>query len=212
MDKYRAIYCVFLLISLILSVVCKKQEKGLEIFPVLLSISLVSEIITEIFNRCGIQYQLVYHIYIPLEYCLWSFYFYQVNEKAIVRKIIMYAVPSFALFCLIISSFVLTTAKFPTIQLNMEGILLVFMTTYTIFTIQIRNNISIFSRPVFWVCVAVLVYYSSIASFMSMYNLISDSMVHLLNPFKLYFLIFPNYFLYTGLSIAFVCSQRIKKL
>ncbi len=210
MDKAKLVYCCFILVSFILAAFCKKQEKGLFIFPVLLSFSLMVEIITIILEFYKLKYFYIYHIFIPVEYTLWISYFYFITDNAIIRKIILITIPVFSIFCLYITISIVSLKDFPTIQLNIEGILLIIIAIYTIFTIEIKKNVSLFSRPVFWICVGVIVYYSSISSYMGFYNFIVKNKIHLLN-LKFYFLIIPNYILYTCLSIAFICSNRIKK-
>ena len=211
MDNFRLIYYCLLLLSLILSIAVKKYEKELTVFPYLLGASLFADILTLLLSYNEINFYIVYHFYIPIEYVFWIYYFYAINDKKIVKKVLLYSVPTFMLLCLFVSINLTQIDGFPNIQLNIEGILLIIVATYSIFTIEIKKNISVFSRPVFWVCVAVLIYYTSISPFTALYNFILESKGHLYKVFKLYLQFIPNYILYICLSIAFICSNRIKK-
>jgi hypothetical protein len=199
-------------ICLVFSCLYGKAEKNLKIFPVLLFFSLFTEILSLFFVFHKVEYLFLYHLYVPIEYSLWAYYFYLAINKKLIKKIIISTIPLFIIFSFTISC-IIGFKKFSTLQINMEGLLLITWAVICIFSIEINKGteISIFLRPVFWICVAVLIYYSSTFSFTSIYNFIFESKKELLTVLRLYFLIVPNCIFYTCLSIAFICSQVIKK-
>jgi hypothetical protein len=211
MDISRYIYLCLLIISFLLSLFAFNKEKRLRFFPFLLGIALITEGITQLIFNSKINFNFIYHIYIPLEYSLWAGYFYLSIDIQKIKKIILFTIPIFIALSVFISFKIVSWHKFPTLQLNIEGILLVIWAVIAIFTIKVQQNKLIFSLPAFWICIGVLIYYTGIASFMSLYNLISAKNTELFIILRLYLLIIPNCILYTCLSIAFICSRRIKK-
>lgn len=208
--NYYILYFTCLGISWLLSIFLKKSEKGLFILPYLLSFALFVEIVTRVLVHFGLSHIYIYHLYIPLEYCLWAIYFYHVIPSGLVRKIIKISTPVFVISSLILSVTIVSFKAFPNLQLNIEGILLIVLAVISIFTIQI-NHVTLFFRPVFWICVGVLVYYCATFSFVGVYNYILDYKSSLFESFKIYLLVIPNCFLYTCIAISFICSHRIKK-
>jgi hypothetical protein len=211
MDKYRILYFCFLSISLVFAIFCKKNEKGIYIFPYLLGSTLLAELLTVLLSYYKLNFYIVYHFYIPLEYGMWGSYFYIVIDKVLVKKLVRLSIVLFTITSFFCSLTIAKFQHFPSLQLNIEGLLLIIWATFAIFTIEIKHNVGIFSRPIFWVCIAVLIFYSLISSFMGVYNFISKSRADLLKILQFFLLNIPNYILYTSLSIAFICSHRIKK-
>jgi hypothetical protein len=198
-------------VCLIISIVSYKNDKSLYVFVYLLSVSLTAELLTFILHKFKIDYNIIYHIYIPLEYCLWSFYFYLVIEPPKLKKIIIYSIPLFIFISIIFSLEIVSIQKYPNFQTNIEGILLIIWATFTIFNIEVKINLNIAKLPVFWICVAVLVYNCGIFSYIGVYNYICESRPSLTEGLKFYILNLLNYILYTLISIAFICSQKMKK-
>ena len=210
MDSSKIIYLCFLSISLLFAVFGKKREAGLKVFPYLLGISLFTEILAEVMAVYDLNYYLLYHFYVPIEYSMWGAYFYLTIDQKKIKQLILFSVFLFSGVCLFLSLKAVTIQKFPSVQLNIESILLVILAVVTIFTIKVEQNRSIFVRPVFWVCSGVLIYYTGITSFMGMYNFILVANKELLNLLRIYLLIVPNCILYTCLSIAFLCTMKMK--
>lgn len=198
-------------ICLIISIFSYKNERSLYVFPYLLSVSLLAELSTLLLLKLKLEYNIIYHFYIPLEYCLWSFYFYLVIKNSILKRIILYSIPTFVIISVVFSLEVVQIQKYPNFQTNIEGILLIIWATYTIFNIEVKANLNIARLPVFWICVAALVYNCGIFSYIGAYNYICESRPGLTNDLKFYILNLLNYFLYTLLSIAFICSQKTRK-
>jgi len=211
MDKFRILYYCLLLVSFILSVSVKKNELGLRVFPYLLATSLIAEISSQLLKLNGNNFYIIYHFYVPIEYALWAYYFYLINSKLFLKRILLISIPAFSLLCLIISINLTEVDKFPNIHLNIEGILLITIAAYTVFTIKAEKGKGLFSRSVFWISVAILIYHTIISPFIGLYNYVLESTDDLHAVLQLYLLYVPNYIFYTFLSIAFICSQRMKK-
>ena len=211
MDQLRIVYFLFLTISLILSIVCYKNDKSLYVFPFLLSAALLSDLLTLLFFKLNIDYNIIYHFYLPIEYSLLAFYFYLNINKKTIKKIILYSIPLFIIISMFFSLKLVDIQKFPNFQTNIEGLLLIIWATLTMFNIEVKANLNIVKLPVFWICVAVLIYNCGIFSYIGVYNYICETRVFLSNKLEFYILKILNYLLYTLFSIAFICSHKMKK-
>lgn len=207
----RIIYFGFMLISLILSLLAsRKKDKSLVVFPFLICMSILTELLVFWLNTINHSYNFIYHIYVPLEYFLISLYFILNTKKITTKKIITYSIPVYFLVCLILS-FLSSFQKHPGLQINLEGLLLIAWSIITIFSIEVKVNTVITSLPVFWICVALLIYHSGIFTFTGIYNYILENKSLLGSKLTFYTIQMSNYLLYICLSIAFICSLRTKK-
>jgi len=211
METSRIIYYCFLALSLTLSIFAYKKDKSLKIFPYLITTSLLTEILTPVLKYYNINSYFVYHFYIPIEYAFWAYYFFAISDSRNIKRILQYSVLLFLILCLLVSISFVKLDEYPNIQFNIEGIFLIIIAIYTIFTIKAEKKTSLFSQPVFWISVAILIYHTIISPFIGLYNYVLESTDDLHTVLKLYLLYVPNYILYTCLSIAFICSLRMKK-
>ncbi|NOU18405.1 MAG: hypothetical protein HOO91_12685 [Bacteroidales bacterium] len=206
----RNIYLTILFISLVLSIFSYKKDKALYLFPFLLSAALLSDIGASVLNHFKINYFFLYHIYLPIEYSLLAYYFYLTLRNILVKKIVLYSIPLFIIFSLMFSLKVVIISKYPNFQTIIECLLLVTWATMAIFTIEVKEDVSILSLPVFWICVAILVYQCGVFTFTGVFNFLLDTKPELLDKIKPYQIVL-NCIIYILYSIAFVCSHRIKK-
>ncbi len=211
MDKMRYIYFSFLVTSLILSIFCYKKDKALYVFPILLSVAFITEIAVLILWYYKKSFFFLYHIYLPIEYSLLAYYFYLTIDNPLVKKVILYSIPSFIMLSLMFTLEIVSSSKYPNFQTNIECFLLVIWSTITIFTIDVKEDINIISLPVFWVCTAVLIYHCGVFSYTGVFNYLMELKPELFNKLEFYVLKILNYILYTCLSIAFICSHRMKR-
>ena len=90
MKVQQIIYLSVLTISMVLSWWCNKGNKSLKLFPLLLSIAVLTEgIVNVAYFALGYtkeQYQPIYHVYIPIEYTLLASYFYLENFDNILQS------------------------------------------------------------------------------------------------------------------------------
>jgi len=206
----RNIYLTILFISLVLSIFSYKKDKALYLFPFLLSAALLSDLVATVLKYFGFNYFFLYHIYLPIEYSLLAYYFYLTIRNVRVKRAILYSIPMFIVFSLMFSLEVVLISKYPNFQTNIECLLLVVWATIAIFTIEVKEDVSILSLPVFWICVAILIYQCGIFTFTGMFNYLLKSKSDLFERLRSYHIVF-NCILYTLYSIAFICSHRTKR-
>lgn len=208
----QILYLTLLTISWLLSIWCYKKGKSIKIFPFLLSVSLLTEILVDIFYYIlHWEYSVIYHLYTPVEYALFShFFYYNLNNKAL-KKVLLLTIPSFLILSLFISFKIVGISKYVGMNDNLEGILLILWSIITLFSIEFNPEFSIIQLPVFWICVAVIIFHSGIFLFNGVY----DSLLAKKSPLAeiLHQMIIKNlnYVLYILFSIAFICSNRMKK-
>jgi len=211
MDNIKLIYFGFLLFSFFLSLIASiKKDTSLRIFSILLFLSILAEILVYTFHKNKLNYNLIYHLYVPIEYALISIYFILLTKNKTIKSIIKWSIPLYIAICIVISihnSF----QKHPGLQINLEGLLLITWSIITLFSIEVKINTIITSLPIFWICVALLIYHSGIFTFTGIYNYILENKTSLGSKLNLYILQLSNYLLYICLSIAFICSLRTKK-
>lgn len=211
MNTTRIIYFIFMLICFLLSLVAsKKRDKTLVVFPIVIFISILTEFLVIKLNSRHLNYNFIYHIYVPIEYVLLSLYFVFNTKSTSTKKIIIYSIPVYLILCLILS---LQTSfqKHPGIQINLEGLLLITWSVITLFSIEVKINTVITSLSIFWICVALLIYHSGIFTFTGIYNYIIEKKTLLGSKLSFFIIQMSNYLLYICLSIAFICSLRTKK-
>lgn len=210
MIPMRLIYLIILFISLVLSIFCYKKDKALRVFPYLLSIALLSDIGTTILNHFKINYFILYHIYLPIEYTLLSLYFYFTIRNGVVKRAILYSIPLFIILSILFTLKIVVISKYPNFQTNIECLLLIIWATITIFTIEVKEDVSIVALPVFWISVGVLTYQCGVFPFTGVFNSLFEPKHVLFDKLRPYQIVL-NYILYIFYSIAFLCSHRMRK-
>jgi hypothetical protein len=210
MDISTIIYFGILFFAFIISIFVKKRENSMRIFPFLLFTSLIAEILAHLSLSKEVNY-LFYHLYAPIDYIFWAFYFYFTIKIRIVKKAIIVSIPVFIIICILCSLKYITFTEYPNFQLNIEGLLLVIWSVIAIFNIEYDEDVRIISKPVFWICVSLLIYNCVTFSFIGFRGYIEENKKDLVEIMMLFLLKIPNYLLYLGLSVAFICSHKITK-
>lgn len=210
MFNIRIIYFILLIVCLVLSIFAnRKNDRSLIIFPYLLSISIVAEILVYTFHSQKLNHNLIYHLYVPVEYAFLATYFYLNAKNLSVKKVILYSIPAYVFIGIVFSIFTKMN-NHPAFLINLEGLFLITWAVVTLFSIDARGGNKITDLPVFWICVAILIYHSGIFTFTGIYNYINEQRTGLGIKLNLYILQISNYILYICLSIAFICSHRTK--
>jgi hypothetical protein len=208
----QILYLASISISLVLSIWCYKGEKSLKVFPYLLSLSLVTEIIVDIcYFILDIDYHVFYHIYTPLEYFLFALYFYIYHKSKIAKTLIVVSIIIFTLLSIFISNEIININVHPGLNDNVEGFFLIILSSFTLLTINFNPKISIMNLPVFWICLAILIFHSGVFLFNGLYNYLVTKKSEIAQPLHQIIIKNFNYLLYILFSIAFICSNRMKK-
>ena len=100
---------------------------------------------------------------------------------------------------------------FPSFQYNISGFLLTIFSIIVLFTLPVKIDIPITRRPIFWFCVAFVIFYPSQFILNGFINYIEKYKPGILIdlPDIVYFGL--NYLLYILLIIGFLCLKQTKK-
>jgi hypothetical protein len=211
MDKFKILYYGLLFLCFLLSFMAnRKADKSMIIFPFLLFTSIMAELSVYLIHAHKGNYSLVYHIYVPLEYLLFAYYFYLNNRSQLAKKLILYSMPVY-LVASITYSIIASVHIHPGFQINLEGFFLILWAILSLFSLEAKEGNKINALPIFWICVAVLIYHSGIFTYTGIYNYIIEQKSSLGAKLNLYILQISNYILYICLSIAFICSHQTKR-
>jgi hypothetical protein len=113
-----------------------------------------------------------HHLYAPTEYCFLAamFSFWQPNPKA--RKLILLSIPVFVLISIISIILLRHLTLLNDFTASLASALYVIISLYTLIKIQEDDKGSILKDYRFWICAAVMVYYSAALAYFAFLNLI----------------------------------------
>lgn len=206
--KLIYVYYTLLVACFIVSLFHLKVYK-VRLLMILLSVSIVTEAIFEVARRTSIHAKLfsVYHIFTIIEYTLITLILRTgvLNKK--LKKIMLLSIPAFAIFSLCVSFSGDYIFKYPSINTNIETLLIIAWCLFSFFYIEPDEKISIYKRPDFWVCLAFFIYFSGTISINGVYNYLTahKSLV----AAQLYDIINSsfNYLMYIFLIFGIICYR-----
>lgn len=211
---YQIIYLSLLTLSSLLSIWLCDYRTSMKVFPIVLSISWITEVVVSIsyYVFCVEQkFNVLYHIYIPIEYSLLAYFFSLSTKMPTLKKNILLSIPIYLMTSLILSVFILSFYEFPGLNFNIEGILLILWSLIILFNLQPIYEFSILKAPIFWICLGILIFHTG----MFLFNGVFNYLFKLNSPLakQLFQLVNKNlnFLLYICFSIAFVCSHQMKK-
>lgn len=218
MSIYQIIYLLLLVLAFLLSIYYYpsfSHNPSFKIFPYLLGFSIITEAVVNILGYIyrfkAVEYIFVYHIYIPIEYTFLAYFFY-LNAISKFKKYIILSIPAYTALSIFLSFIVYSGRSHPGLNLNIEGVLLVFLSLSALLTIKpVHPIIPITRLPLFWVCLGIIIYHSGTFVFNGVYNKLLESNSVIIKNLNLFSVKLPNYLLYVCFSISFICSNQMKK-
>jgi len=218
MSIFQILYLYFLTLSLAICLYAYpsfERNKSLKVFAVLLSFSVITELIVNamryVFGYGISDYMFIYHLYIPLEYALLAYFFYLNNDNQTVKKFILLSIPLFMVLSILLSLNIISPKEHPGLNLNLEGLLLITWCLIKLFSIRPSATTPNYRLPIFWICIGILIYHTGTYY----YNHIYDNLLNINSELaqSLHRLTHKslNYVLYICFSIAFLCSNQMKK-
>ena len=212
MNFTHSIYLLLLGTCFILSLT-KIRGYQLKIFPYLLTLSVITETLVNIFYltyRDETLENLIYQIYIPIEFLILIIFFKQNSNSKIVIKCIYWSIPVFFIgdFVLI---YIYGVKSFPGHILNLEGIIVSILACNMLLNLPIDINTPIYRMSLLWVSLGLLTYYSSSFIFNGLYNYLFTNAYSTYSFLQSILMKFPNYLLYIFLSVGFLCSKSTQK-
>jgi hypothetical protein len=167
---YNAIYLSLICCALMLAIksFISGRKKSLYILLVLLATLLV-EMYSTIAIAYHVNFSWTYHLFSPIEYSLFCVYYLAGFNSNKFKSIIVYSIPFFITFSLLISIFLYQFQSMPAININVEGVLLFMLYTHLLFCIDVDLNTPIYSHPDFWISIGVLMFFGGVFIFLGLY-------------------------------------------
>lgn len=211
---YQHILYLLLLVSCCyLSISTHLSNPALKIFRSIFTIALLVEITVTVITIYKPQFPIfaIYHLYIPIEYCLLTLFFYKNIDQIHVRKLAQYSIAGFIILSLFLSQFYIGWTNFPGLNLNLEGILLCSWAVIVLFSVKPHLDLPIFRLPIFWICLAIIIYHSGTFVMNGLFNVLRQSRYELFQSLREVVSKNINNLLYIMFIIAFLCSHQMKK-
>jgi len=214
MTVNQGVYLALMTASLVMGIFASRYNRSLRVFPFLLGLSLATEILVMVFYyHLKINYNIIYHMYIPLEYSILAYFFYGMIPHPLLKKTILASIPLYVAGSILLSVVVLpqSVEGHPGMNFNLEGLLLITWSITALLTVEPVEGVPLRRLPLFWICLGILVFHAGIFSFNGAYNYLREVDVDAAERLNQLIIKNLNYVLYTCFIIAFICSVRMRK-
>ncbi len=207
----RYLYYLFLCTAVTLACINSKNDKKFIIICWLLFFSIITESVSEYFRfYAEAKRYSPYHFYIPIEYCLVTFYFSKLIQNVVLKKLMLISIPVFVLLSTIISIYLQGINDFPSWQYNIEGTLIIIWCVISLFNLPLNPNLNIFKTFQFWFCIAFMIMFAGQFFLNGFFNPLKNTNPEVKD--KLIFIYYIlNYLFYTLLIFGLLCSRATRK-
>jgi hypothetical protein len=205
-------YILLMVVAFILSVFTwqRVDKKTIYIVIVLLA-GLLAEFIVLYLKKQKIHHEIVYHIYIPVEYTLVTLFFRTKTVKKKIHPFLLASVPVYLLTSVILSVFFYRLTGYPSLNFNIEGFFIIIWSVWLLNSFDEFEDRSIFMKPALWLCMGLIVFFAGGFIFNGYYNHIKNTDESLAKKLNEYINNGLNIFLYITMSISFICSLKTAK-
>ncbi|HEV8081903.1 MAG TPA: hypothetical protein VGP55_01805 [Chitinophagaceae bacterium] len=208
----RYLYYILLVIAVVLAYINSKNDKRLVIICWLLFFSIMTESASDYFRSFAETKRYTpYHFYIPIEYCLVTFYLSGLLQISWLKKLLKISILFFIIFSVIISIYLQEINEFPSWQYNIEGTLIIIWCVISLFNLPLNPDMNIFKTFQFWFCIAFMVMFSGQFFMNGFFNSLKNTNPELIK--KLIFIVYYvlNYLFYTLIIFGLLCSRPTRK-
>ena len=204
-------YSLFLLCIFCSFLASTENIPGLNILRILFLVGFASEMIVEVLQYYHLEENGPHFIYIPIEYLLICLWLKKNTNVLFVQKAINISL--FVYFPLVItmSVFYYGFGNFPSMIYMVNCLLIILWTVIMLLNFDVSEEISITSRPVFWILVTLTIFYSTIFFFTGGYNFLVEKSSLLGEKLRNDINVSANFFLYIGFIYSFICSIKLKR-
>lgn len=191
----------------------KSSPTAIKFFIIAVLSNFITDIISAVMgNIYIINPFIIYHMNIPAYYLLTGSFFYFTVSSEKMKKIILVSMMLFIAACIYFSFFFYTKNDFPGIQLNIMGILLIALCSYTLLMIEPLPGVPLFRHPLIWICLSTILFFSGIFLLNGIYNYLVESKSPERRMINFVINNGLNCIMYTSFAIAFYCIHQLKKL
>jgi hypothetical protein len=188
----------------------KKGNKKSLYMCLLTSFTLFFEILTFFFDKEKITgFGFLYHLYIIIEYLLFSLYNLEACKGLKLNKWIKISIPIYTFISICISYFLYHFKGLPALNFDIEAFLLFLIYSYLLFNIESESLI--FKQPDFWISIGVLIFEGGVFVFFGLYPmLLRIDPIQAIIEYQ--YIIHPlNIVFYTFINIGLICLIRNRK-
>lgn len=209
MNIYYKIYLGLIFLAVLLSAIALKKWQKSSVYLLLV---LCATLITEIYSTYAFSrhqdFSWIYHLFNPIEYTLFCLYYIKTCKQCTFSVFAKYSIPVFVTFSLCVSFFVYHLQSMPSININLEGLLLFMLYTHLLFSIDIHLNEAIYHHPDFWISVGMMIFFGGVFVFLGLYPyLFNRSQADTLKLFDL--ITKPlNIIFYSCINAGLICLIR----
>lgn len=182
------------------------QHRYVRLLVALLSISILTEIAVEIRGKDANRHFVFYHFFVLFEYVFMTFILRQWITNKNVRKIMQISAFAFCVISLLISFYVQDFSFHPSINLNIEGLLILTWCIISFFSITPLEDTPIYYFPAFWITLAFLLYFAGSLGVNGVYNMLAEKVSNAKEIYTLFSSI-SNYLLYIFITIGILCQK-----
>jgi len=192
----------------------KNQPTYLKIIPYFLLLTILVELSGYLLAKYKLNFynHLVYNNFFSIEFCFYLWVISRIVSNFKLKKLIL------TIDVLFTISFIINNfwgqgrgLGFPSISYAVGSILIIFgglIYFYELF--QKPNDTPLFQQPAFWICSAIILYYTATFPVFGLVNFLNAYPKIIKNNIVV-FVDILNIFLYSLLSIAFVCQSITRK-
>jgi hypothetical protein len=195
-----------MMVAWILSVfLCMKGLRRYVPLSVLLTVSVVMELIVAWFYINDYEFIWVYHVYAIFDYALYCIFFMQLASPKM-KKLIKISILIFAMISLSISYFYYHFKTFPGAVINTEGVFLCIICMYALLNLDIHLFDTIYKHPDFWISLGLLVFFAGTFFSNGLYTYMRE--IDAVRAKKLFDIINKpfNLIQYSCFIIGFICA------
>jgi hypothetical protein len=207
-------YYLLLVITFLVFLYYKQYDVRLIPLGYLIAVSIIAEGVVEYLIQKKFAYYYVYHFFGPMEYVCICLFFFQYATNYWLRMTIIVSIPVFVIASLILSLGIINIVNYQGLNTSIRGFLLIIIALISLFSLPYERGKSLYLQPVFWVTVAIMLYYGGVFFINGVYNgllkkypLEKDYYQRIHNVINIIF----NYIYYIFFCVAFVCSKPNRK-
>jgi hypothetical protein len=203
-------YYLILATAAVLSFIKTKNDKRLLIFSTLLLLSLIEELYFEwlLYKNKDESFYIIYHLFLPVYYGLFTWYLVQYLKKRLLKNVFLISIGIFGVTSISISFKLYHFTDYPSLPFNILGVLLIVDCLVILINLDVSDNISILNKPVFWIGVSTILFYSGTFSLMGFYNyLLKHRPKNEVNELQNSINVILNYLYYLFISFGMIWSK-----
>lgn len=188
-----------------------KQKSYLYYTIYFLMLTLVIELVAAWMSSKNRNTLILYNFFTLFEFLFYLWTLRQIIKKRMVKKLIGYAMVILLIFSLLNIFYIQGIRRFQSYSYSIGSLLIVAFCIYYFYEIfLIPHSINLLRQPPFWICSALLFYYTISFPIFGLTNVVPTLPNVIINNLSTFITIL-NVLLYSMFSIAFICRFKIRK-